>query len=146
MQGNQQPIKEYLNSDVWYPEKVHRLSRKGVPDEALAKGKRSIFRNEDNDIVRLIRKLIRLKDEVDYWLYPQEIKQMVPVIEKLWLEPRQRVFPHVKLKCETSLSLYWDKGGVEFPDVEWNDDGTPKLEVPEFVKQVHQKEKENEQI
>ncbi len=37
--------------------KVHRLSRKGVPDEALAKGKYSIFRNEDNDIVSALMKV-----------------------------------------------------------------------------------------
>ena len=73
-------------------------------------------------------------DEVDYWLYPQEVQRIVPIAEKLWLEPGSRIFPHVKLKCETSLSLYWDKGGVEMPDVKWDDKGCPILDVPEFVK------------
>jgi hypothetical protein len=60
----------------------------------------------------------------------------VPEVEKLWLEPGQRFFPDVKLKCETTLSLYWDKAGVEFDKVEWNSDGTPILDVPKFVKKA----------
>lgn len=84
------------------------------------------------------RMLNFVHDEVDYWLYPEEVKQIVPIVEKLWLEPGKRIFPHVKLKCETTLSLYWDKHGIEFPDLEWNDDGTPKLELPDFVKQAHE--------
>ena len=75
-------------------------------------------------------------DEIDYWLYPQEVKQIVPLVEQLWLEPGSRVFPDVKLKCESSLSLYWDKEGVEFSKVEWNSKGLPILDVPEFVKKL----------
>lgn len=77
-------------------------------------------------------------DEVDYWAYPSEIKQLVPIVEKLWLEPGKRVFPHVMLKCETSLSLYWDKGGVEFSELEWDANGEPILEMPEFVKKAYE--------
>ena len=47
------------------------------------------------------------------------------------------MFPHVKLKCETSLSLYWDKGGVELKDVEWDVNGEPILELPPFVQQAY---------
>ena len=47
------------------------------------------------------------------------------------------MFPHVMLKCETSLSLYWDKGGVELKDVEWAANGEPILEPPPFVQQAY---------
>lgn len=82
------------------------------------------------------RLLLMCHDEVDYWLWPHEVKQIVPLVEQLWLEPGQRVLPHVKLKCETTLSLYWDKAGVEFGDVEWDANGCPILEVPDFVKKA----------
>jgi len=52
------------------------------------------------------------------------------------LEPGSRVFPDVKLKCESSLSLHWDKGGTEWGDLKWDEQGLPILEEPDFVKQV----------
>ena len=76
-------------------------------------------------------------NEADYWAYPNEVRQLAPIVERLWLEPGRRVFPHVKLKCETSLSLYWDKGGVELKDVEWDANGEPILELPPFVQQAY---------
>lgn len=83
------------------------------------------------------RLLCFVHDEADYWAYPSEIRQLAPIVERLWLEPGSRVFPHVKLKCETSLSLYWDKGGVELKDVEWAANGEPILEPPPFVQQAY---------
>lgn len=87
------------------------------------------------------RALAFIHDEIDYWLWPQEVKTIVPLVEQLWLEPGKRVFPDVKLKCESSLSLHWDKGGVEFPDVQWDENGCPILEEPDFVKQVKGEQK-----
>ena len=103
IRSNQQPIKGSPKEfTLWSPEKVQRLSLRGVgrKPEALLLGK--------------LRRWYSPTDEVDYWLYPQEVKQLVPLVEQLWLEPGRRIFPDVKLKCESSLSLYWDKGGVEW--------------------------------
>lgn len=83
------------------------------------------------------RLLCFVHDEADYWAYPNEVRQLAPIVERLWLEPGRRVFPHVMLKCETSLSLYWDKGGVELKDVEWTANGEPILEPPPFVQQAY---------
>ena len=49
----------------------------------------------------------------------------------------------MKLKCESSLSLHWDKGGTEWGDLKWDDQGLPILEEPDFVKQVKEKYEEN---
>ena len=84
------------------------------------------------------RLLNMVHDEIDYWLWPHEVKRMVPIIEQLWLEPSQRVFPLVTLKCETTLSLYWDKGGVDFPDVQWDENDCPVLDTPEYVKKAYE--------
>lgn len=78
-------------------------------------------------------------DEVNWWAYPEEVFTLVPFVENIWLEPGKRLFPDVKLKCETSLSLYWDKEGVEFTKVQWDENNIPILDVPDFVKQVKEK-------
>lgn len=77
-------------------------------------------------------------DEVDYVLWPEQVKSIVPIVERLWLEPGRRVFPNVKLKCETTLSLYWDKAGVEFNKLEWNGN-IPILSRPKFVEEAYAK-------
>ena len=75
-------------------------------------------------------------DEVNYWLFPHEIKKVVPQVEKLWLAPGKLIFPDVMLKCESGLCLHWDKHATEWPDIKWDGD-IPILEEPDFVKQVY---------
>lgn len=74
-------------------------------------------------------------DEIIYYLYPNEIKTTIPIIEKLWLEPAQRYFPHVKLKCESEVGIRWDKGNTEFEALKWDANGYPILEDTKYVKE-----------
>jgi len=60
----------------------------------------------------------------------------VPLIESLWLEPGKRIFPDVMLKCETTLSVRWDKEGIEFPKLQYDENGKPILEDTDFVKKL----------
>lgn len=76
------------------------------------------------------------RQEVNYWLFPHEIKKVVPQVEKLWLAPGKLIFPDVMLKCESGLCLHWDKHATEWPDINWDGD-IPVLEEPDFVKKVY---------
>lgn len=74
-------------------------------------------------------------DEIIYYLYPNEVKTTIPIVEKLWLEPAQRYFPHVKLKCESEVGVRWDKGNTAFEALKWDENGYPILEDTKYVKE-----------
>jgi hypothetical protein len=87
-------------------------------------------------------------DEVNYWLYPRELKEYIPVVEKCMIDGMRLACPDVKVKVETTCMLHWDKNAVEFKDVKWDDEGRPIIEEPPFVKEVYglsttEKEKES---
>lgn len=78
-----------------------------------------------------------IHDEYVYWLYPEELKVQIPVIEKIMIESMAKIIPDVKVGVETSCGLHWDKKAVEFEKLEWTPEGLPILEEPHFVQEVY---------
>lgn len=89
-------------------------------------------------MIGLLPRLVGMvHDEVIYCLYPEELRTMIPIIEQEMIEGMRLATPHVKVGVGTSIMLHWDKGALEYPDIEWDSDGRPLLEEPEFVKEVY---------
>lgn len=82
------------------------------------------------------RMLNFVHDEYLYYLYPEEIKIHVPIIEKLMVDAMAKILPDVKVGVETSLGLHWDKENKEIPKLKWTPEGLPILEEPPFVQEV----------
>lgn len=86
-------------------------------------------------------------DEANYWLYPDELRTHIPIIEKCMIDGMRLACPDVMVKVESSCMLHWDKNAVEFKDIVWDDEGRPVIEEPPFVKEVYgikETEKETE--
>lgn len=75
-------------------------------------------------------------DEILYSLWPYELKQHVPIIEKLMIDGMRLTTPHVKVGVETSCMTHWDKGATVFNKLKWDEQGNPILEPPPFVKEL----------
>ena len=79
-----------------------------------------------------------IHDEYVYWLWPDELKVHIPIIEKLMLDGMCSIITDVKVGVESSCMLHWDKKATEFTKLSWTDDGLPILEEPPFVKELLQ--------
>lgn len=75
-------------------------------------------------------------DEWLYWLYPEEVKPVIPQIEKLMIAGMKNIIRDVDIGVESSCMLHWDKGATVYADVKWTEDGLPLLEEPHYVKEV----------
>lgn len=73
-----------------------------------------------------------IHDEILYVLYEDEIDEHVPYIEKLMIEGMRQATPHVKVKVETDIMRYWDKGAIPYSEYLVS----RKIEDPEYVKKV----------
>ena len=79
-------------------------------------------------------------DEVIYWLWPDELKTVIPVVETCMIEGMRIACPHVKIGVETSCMWHWDKskeGHVKYNDMQWADDGSPVIPEPKFVMEAY---------
>ena len=76
-------------------------------------------------------------DEVNYWLWPGELKTHIPIVEKCMIDGMRLACPDVKVKVETNCMLHWDKDSPKFEDIQWDDAGNPIIEEPPFVKEVY---------
>ena len=65
-------------------------------------------------------------------IYEDEIDEHVPYIEKLMIEGMRQATPHVKVKVETDIMRYWDKGAIPYSEYLVS----RKIEDPEYVKKV----------
>ena len=77
-----------------------------------------------------------IHDEVIYSLYPEELQQHVPIIEKLMIDGMRLTTPHVRVSVETSVMTHWNKGAAVFNTLKWDEQGNPILEPPPFVKEL----------
>ena len=77
-------------------------------------------------------------DEYLYWLLPLELRQHIPIIERLMIDGMKQVIPDVKVGVESSCMLHWDKKATVFADLQWDDNGLPILTEPPFVQSVLQ--------
>jgi len=77
-----------------------------------------------------------IHDEVVYWLYPEEMKEAIPIVEECMISGMNIALPDVRVGVETTCMLHWDKKAKEFGDLEWTDTGYPILEEPAFVQQA----------
>lgn len=77
-------------------------------------------------------------DEYLYWLWPQELRQHIPIVERLMISGMKQVIPDVKVGVESSCMLHWDKKATVFADLQWDDNGLPILTEPPFVQSVLQ--------
>lgn len=84
-----------------------------------------------------------IHDEVLYCLYPEELKDHIPNIERLMIEGMKLYIPDVKVGVESTVMLHWDKKAIEFSKVEWDSAGNPIIEEPPYVQAVY-KNLENE--
>ena len=73
-------------------------------------------------------------DEVLYYLRVDELRERIPVVERLMIAGMKQVIPDIKIGVETSVMLHWDKGAKEFDKLTWTADGKPVIEEPAFVK------------
>ena len=78
-------------------------------------------------------------DEADLILPLEKIKEWVPFVERIMFASAQQMLPDIRVSGETTVSLYWDKGGTPFNELEYDSDGKPILEVPEYIRELKQK-------
>lgn len=77
-------------------------------------------------------------------MYPHELRECIPEIEECMKAGMRMATPDVRVDVETSCMRHWDKGAIEFNDLEFDDAGNPvNLEEPEFVRGL-KKQKESE--
>lgn len=84
----------------------------------------------------LPRMVNMIHDEVLYYLYPDELKTHIPIIEKCMIDGMRAATPHVRVGVESSCMLHWDKGAVEFDKIKWTEDGLPLIDEPPYVAEV----------
>ena len=85
----------------------------------------------------LPRLVNEVHDEVNYWLWPDELKTHIPIVEKCMIDGMRAACPDVKVKVETNCMLHWDKDAPKFQDIQWDDNGNPIIEEPPFVKEAY---------
>ena len=93
----------------------------------------------------LDRLLNEVHDEANYWLYPEELKVHIPIIEKCMISGMRTACPDVMVKVESSCMLHWDKKAVEFNKLQWDDNGLPIIDEPPFVQEVYGIKKPDQQ-
>lgn len=68
-------------------------------------------------------------DEYLYWLYPSELDELVPEVERLMLKGMAYAIPDVKVKVETTVGVHWDKHATEFQKLD--KDATGRYIIPD---------------
>lgn len=82
-----------------------------------------------------------IHDEIVYWLYPDELDTLIPVVEQCMIEGMRIATPHVRVGVETCCMKHWDKHAQEWPDIQkiMRETGKPAMEAieePPYVKEV----------
>lgn len=77
-------------------------------------------------------------DEVDFVIPLNKVRLWVPMIEQIMFTSAQQMLPDVRVSGETTVSLYWDKGGTPFNELEYDEKGIPILTVPDYIKKIKQ--------
>ena len=82
-----------------------------------------------------------IHDEVVYWLWPEELETLIPVVEDCMIRGMRVATPHVKVGVETCCMKHWDKHAQEWPEIQrlMAETGKSAMEVieePPYVKEV----------
>ena len=83
-----------------------------------------------------------------YWLYPDELETVIPIIERCMIDGMRMATPDVAVGVETTCMHHWDKGAKEFEKLKaLRKDNEPwdyVIEEPAFVQALNKKNENNE--
>lgn len=82
------------------------------------------------------RLLNYVHDEYLYWLYPKEVRTIVPLVEEAMIAGMRKVIPDVRIGVETSLMRHWNKKAITFGELTYDDKGLPIIPEVAFVEEI----------
>lgn len=77
-----------------------------------------------------------MHDEFLYQLKADELFKMIPLIEAAMIKGMTKIIPDVRIGVETTIGKWWNKKGVTFDKLELDEQGQPKILIPDFVKSI----------
>lgn len=79
-------------------------------------------------------------DEYLYCLWPEELDEKVPLVEKLMIEGMRTILPDVKVGVETTCGVNWDKHATEFLKLDKDASGRYIIPVPDLIREIHKED------
>ena len=75
-----------------------------------------------------------------YCLWPEELDEKVPLVEKLMIEGMRTILPDVKVGVETTCGVNWDKHATEFLKLDKDASGRYIIPVPDLIREIHKED------